>query len=293
MWTLVSATVVFIADQPARGANGSVACRGIDRRAPNSDSADRPAIGDHWTMTDARPSPSRADRENELRTEVAAVGSLITEPVTLPLTRLTYSIVRPADTDRLLDQVAGDPEQNLPYWAEIWPSGIALADAIARAPELVQGQRTLELGAGLGITACAALAAGAELTVTDYASEALALCGLNTLRNVGRGAATIRLNWRRPDPVLFELARGGFPVVLAADVLYERRDIAPLLALVERIVSPDGLLWLAEPGRAVAAAFVETARARGWAGSSETHAGPWPDPKDAGVVVTVHQLRRS
>ena len=25
-------------------------------------------------------------------------------------------------------RAAGDPEQNLPYWAEIWPSGIALAD---------------------------------------------------------------------------------------------------------------------------------------------------------------------
>ena len=55
MWTLVSATVVFIADHPTRGVNSSVAGRGLDGRIPNSDSADRPGIGDHWTMTDDSP----------------------------------------------------------------------------------------------------------------------------------------------------------------------------------------------------------------------------------------------
>jgi hypothetical protein len=84
----------------------------------------------------------------------------------------------------------------------------------------------------------------------------------------------------------------GYPVVLAADVLYERRDIAPLLNLIEKIVAPDGMLWLAEPGRAPAATFLEEASRRGWISSAEHWHGPWPDPGDEGVIARVHQLRR-
>ena len=81
-------------------------------------------------------------------------------------------------------------------------------------------------------------------------------------------------------------------MVLAADVLYESRDIEPLLAFFKRIVAPGGLLWLAEPGRGVAERFLERAAQHGWAGSRDEHSGPWPDPKDEGVVVRLYQLRR-
>jgi hypothetical protein len=83
-------------------------------------------------------------------------------------------------------------------------------------------------------------------------------------------------------------------VVLAADVLYERRDVDPLLALVERVVAPGGELWLAEPGRPPAARFLKSVGARGWIEESEQCAGPWPDPEDnrKGIVVTIHRLRR-
>jgi len=215
------------------------------------------------------------------------------ERIELPWSECAYRILRPPDMDHLLDRAAADPEQNLPYWAEIWPSGIALADAIARSPERVRGQRVLELGSGLGVTAVAALDAEADLTVADYSAEALLLCRYNTLRNAGREPEAIRLNWRRLGDELFARVGGGFPVVLAADLLYEARDVEPLLALVDRIVAADGLLWLAEPGRPVAQRFLDAARDAGWRGPTETHAGPWPDPKDDGVVVGIHELRRA
>ena len=210
----------------------------------------------------------------------------------LPLSGQPNYMLRPTDMDRLVDRVAYDPEQNLPYWAEIWPSGIALADAITERPGTVRGRRVLEVGAGLGVTAIAALRADAALTVADYASDALAFCRHNALRNAGREPRTLQLNWRRPEPALFDLAGAGFPVVLAADLLYETRDVDPLLVLLNRVVAPDGLLWLAEPGRAVACRFLEAASAAGWQAESDTHPGPWPDPKDAGVVVGLHRLRR-
>jgi hypothetical protein len=137
-----------------------------------------------------------------------------------------------------------------------------------------------------------ALAVGAQLTVADYSSESLLFCRYNALVKGGREPATLQVNWRDPSAELRTRAGPGFPVVLAADVLYESRDIEPLLDLVEWLVAPSGLLWLAEPGRNVAERFIEQATDRGWSDALSFHAGPWPDPRDANVAVTVHQMRR-
>jgi len=207
---------------------------------------------------------------------------------------VSFPIARPVDYDRLIDEAAADPEQNLPYWAEIWPSGVALAARIARTPEIVSGKRVLELGCGLGVTAIAALSAGADLLVTDYAPEALALCALNTLNQTGREPRLLRINWRETEWSREALHGEAFRVVLAADVLYERRDIEPLLALTEQVVTLGGELWLAEPNRVPALLVVETLKTRGWACDTERCDGPWPDPEDnrKGIVVSIHRLRR-
>jgi predicted nicotinamide N-methyase len=237
--------------------------------------------------------PTVAERLDQLRRDAERIGALTDVLVPLPRAGRLYEIAQPDDTERLLDRAASDPEQNLPYWAEVWPSGIALADEISGHRGDLRRQRVLELGSGIGVTAISALEADAELTVADYAPESLILCRYNALRHTGREPATIQINWRQPDGALFERPADGFPVILAADVLYETRDVEPLLALVGRGVAPGGLLWLAEPGRPAASRFLQAAREEGWAGMTKTHSGPWPDPKDEGVVVRIHRLRRA
>ena len=230
----------------------------------------------------------------QLELDAAAIGPLRTDRVSIPGTPCNYEITRPADFDLLLDSAAGDPEQNLPYWAEVWPSGIALAAALLDDPSPWVGQRALELGCGLGITATAALQCSMSLLATDYSSESLALCALNTARNAGRMPLTCRVNWREPDTAFFRMCGDGFPVVLAADVLYEARDVEPLVALVERMVAPGGTFWLAEPGRPPAQRFVAAMAVSGWCDNVGSCAGPWPDPEDTakGVVVRVHRMTR-
>ncbi len=231
----------------------------------------------------------RARLQQRLQAKFRLVDTL----VKLPWSGITYDIAQPASIAPLLDAAVHDPEENVPYWAITWPSGVALADLILAHCDEFAGRRTLELGCGLGITATAAVATGARLCVTDYGTEALLLCRLNTLRNAGGQPDTLQLNWRQPRPALFALATPAYPTVLASDVLYESRDVEPLLELVERLVAPDGTLWLAEPGRDVARRFVAAALAHGWLDEARQHDGPWTDLEDTGIVVTVHRLRRA
>jgi predicted nicotinamide N-methyase len=238
------------------------------------------------------PAQPSADRIAALLAQLPSDLALQDVLVTVPGGNETLTVTRPLDTDLLLDRATDDPEQNLPYWAELWPSGIALAAEILANPSMVAGQDVLELGSGLGITAAVAVGAGANLLATDYAAESLTLTRLTSQRHAGAEPDTLQINWRNPSSALLAAHPEGYPVVLAADVLYERRDIEPLLDLFDRVVAPDGVLWLAEPGRPPASIFLESANRAGWQFTTSTWHGPWPDPNDAEVVARVHQLRR-
>jgi predicted nicotinamide N-methyase len=225
-----------------------------------------------------------------------------------------YSLALPADPDGLLDQLAawqrGDSPPpvppgdgaasdarravaqglHLPYWALLWPSGMALAEALLAQRESMRGQRTLELGCGLGVTATAALQAGARLWAADCFGDALLFCRYNTLRNAGRMPSTLLLDWRTAAGRAQCAAAGPFALVLAADVLYEREDEAPLLDLIPRLLSPGGVLWLAHPGRRVAHSFVAAARERGWRERATDNERVWPYDTTP-TRVTLHRFR--
>lgn len=237
--------------------------------------------------------PSQPARVSELLASIEHTGPLVDASVAIPGDDTIVDVSRPADTDRLLDLIAGDSEQNLPYWAEIWPSGIALAGAILAHPARVHGMRVLELGCGIGVTAAIALAAGARLTVTDYAAEALALTRLTCLRHTGHEPEHCeRLNWRDQAALRALVDDEPFEIVVGADLLYERRDIVPLLAALDLLVAPGGALWLAEPGRPPAIEFLDALKRGGWQDDATRWDGPWADPADAGVAVQTHWLRR-
>ena len=165
----------------------------------------------------------------------------------------TLSILRPRDSEALLDEEAFEREEFLPYWAEVWPSGVALARHVSRLP--LAGRRVLELGCGLALPSIAAAVAGADVLASDWAPDAIALVAENARRN-GARLETALVSWSRPGPLV---ARAPFDLVLAADVLYERRDVPLLLDLLPRLGSE---ILLADPGRPAAAGFLAAARER-------------------------------
>jgi predicted nicotinamide N-methyase len=166
-------------------------------------------------------------------------------------------VLRPDDPASLLDEERFGVDEFMPYWAELWPSGLALARHVVTMP--LGGKRVLELGCGLGLPSLAATLAGADVLATDWAPEALALLERNAAAN-GLMVETAVLDWRSGAP-----PGSPFDLVLAADVLYEARNAEPLLAVLDDAVAPAGTALIADPGRRHAAPFFEAASARGWA----------------------------
>jgi len=161
-------------------------------------------------------------------------------------------IARPADAEGLLDEHAFEHEEFLPYWAELWPSALALARFVGG--RALKGARTVELGCGLGLPSLAAAVAGGRVTATDWAPDSIKMTAENARRN-GIEIEALTVSWTDPEPLL---ARAPWDLVLASDVLYETRNGEALLPLLPRLID-RGEIWLADPGRVAAGPFLERA----------------------------------
>jgi predicted nicotinamide N-methyase len=162
-------------------------------------------------------------------------------------------ILRPPEADALIDEERFGDDEFLPYWAELWPSGVALARVVAERD--LRGARVVELGCGLGIPSVVAALGGAHALATDWAPEALELAAANGRRN-GAGVETLICDWRDARELV---ERAPWDLVLAADVLYEHRNVEPLLDLLPRLARD---VLIAEPGRPFAREFFERAEER-------------------------------
>jgi predicted nicotinamide N-methyase len=170
----------------------------------------------------------------------------------LDIDGLSLSILRPQQADALLSEEAFEHEEFLPYWAELWPSGLALARVVRRRD--VRDLRILELGCGLAVPSIVAALGGAHVLATDWSPEALEVAAANADRN-GAAVETELVSWADSD----RLVRGSpWDLVLGADLLYEQRNVDQLLGLLPRL---GGEILVAEPGRPPSVRFFEEAAA--------------------------------
>lgn len=168
---------------------------------------------------------------------------------------LTLRIRRPPNPGDLIDEERFDDDEYMPYWSELWPAGVALARHVATAAHL-EGRRVLELGAGLALPSFAAALRGADVLATDWADDAMPLLRENAERN-GARIDTLVCDWRDADELV---RRGPWDVVLAADVLYEERNVEPLAELLSRLAAPEALVC--DPGRKFLEPFRGTVASR-------------------------------
>ncbi len=171
-------------------------------------------------------------------------------------------VVRPAEPDRMLD----DPDvlawnrrdDYMPYWAYLWPGAFLLAEAVAAENWAVHNSPALEIGCGLGLAGIVALSRGLKVVFSDYDEAPFEFVARSVAANGFDPASfsTRRIDWREP-------ADAQFPVILGADVLYERRLVALVADLLAARLAPGGLALIADPYRASAEGFAAEVSARG------------------------------
>jgi predicted nicotinamide N-methyase len=125
-----------------------------------------------------------------------------------------------------------------PYWAFAWAGGQALARYVLDHPEMVAGKRVLDIGAGSGLVALAAIRAGAATVLAaDIDAFSCAAIRLNAVAN------SCDISVTQDDLIGAVLA---WDVILVGDLFYER-------PLAERLLSWLGPLsipaLLGDPGR--------------------------------------------
>ena len=160
---------------------------------------------------------------------------------------VTINLVRPADPDRLLDTpdvlAWNQRDDYMPYWAYLWPGAFLLAEAVARR-DWPEGLKALEIGCGLGLAGLVALARGMTVEFTDYDTAPFDFIAQSAARNQFDPSrwSVARLDWRQPPPT-------RYPLVLGADVLYERRLVPMVADLLSQILEPEGMALTAGPYR--------------------------------------------
>jgi predicted nicotinamide N-methyase len=149
-----------------------------------------------------------------------------------------------------------DPDR-LPFWSVVWESAPLLCWWMA-ARGGWEGVPVLELGCGVGLAGLAASALGARVTQTDLFPEAVNLARLNAERNRIAGIRRLAADWRAWP------LRDRWPVILGADLVYERACHGPLLDVLDQALAPGGSVYLADPGRTVSQDFLSRAKAAAW-----------------------------
>jgi predicted nicotinamide N-methyase len=142
-----------------------------------------------------------------------------------------------------METEGGGANQDPPFWAAAWPGGQALARYVLDHPQVVAGRRVLDLGAGSGLVAVAALLAGASgVLASDIDPYSHTAIGLNAELNGVSGIDVV-------GDVL-----GGDPpeidVILAGDVCYDRDMTSRVLPFLGAAWLHGAAVYLGDPGRA-------------------------------------------
>lgn len=167
-----------------------------------------------------------------------------------------------ADTDEL------DALQSEPWWAFVWPGSFALAELLQTRPELVRGKRVLDVASGCGISALAALQAGAaHVIANDIDPWSLRAVELN-LSQAGEewahdAEAQGRLSYCGENLIgssVEEMGAQGVDlvdVILAGDICYEQPLAGEVRSWLTSLLSGKSppMVLVGDPGRAH---FVDT-----------------------------------
>ncbi len=181
-----------------------------------------------------------------------------TQKITLPVSNFTLELFKILNIDALYDALIakGDDhedvkDERIPYWAELWPAALAMAQYISQQTNFSKDTTVLEIGAGLALPSLVIGKMVNHVTITDYLPEAIEFAAKNWNLNHTHAAHFTLLDWRNPDPAF------AADLLIASDVAYEKRMFSYLPQAFEVLCKPNGRVLLSEPNRGFAQDFLK------------------------------------
>jgi predicted nicotinamide N-methyase len=128
-----------------------------------------------------------------------------------------------------------------PFWAFAWAGGQALARWVLDHPDCVRGKRVLDFASGSGLSAIAAMKAGAsEVIANEIDRFAIAAITLNAKVN------DVRLQYVFDDLIGRD---DGWDTVIAGDVCYEREMSERVFGWLTALAARGATVLMGDPGR--------------------------------------------
>ena len=234
---------------------------------------------------------SAANNQPFIHTTPAEAVSQLTYK-TIEIGTRTFQIAYPGNADQLLDhpstQAAFNADEYMPYWADLWPAAQMLGTALLTqqtqlSKTLPKGSTVLEIGCGVGLPGIVALSLGYRVIFSDYDATAVDFAARNAANNGFDNFETLPLDWRSPPGL-------QVPLILAADVIYEERNIEPLIALIQTVLSPTGICLLSDPDRSTRGGFCYALKRAKLRFEKQKTAAPGPNGRV--VTGTIYRISR-
>lgn len=170
-----------------------------------------------------------------------------------------YRILGPANFEELIDDPRVEArfavDEFMPYWAEFWPAARLLAEEVATWPQAdaANPATVFEFGCGLGLIGLVAQRLGYRTTLSDYDDDALAFVLESAKLNDLPAPNVAFVDWREDYPHLRS------DRILAAEVLYEKRNLVPIAQFLAKHLNPGGFALLIDGNRQTADPFPKVA----------------------------------
>jgi predicted nicotinamide N-methyase len=119
------------------------------------------------------------------------------------------------------------------------------------------GLHALEIGCGLGLAGVVALSRGLRVTFSDYDATAVEFAARNARINGYTNFDTLVMDWNHPPEGL------KVRVLLASDLVYETRNVPPIVSLIKRILAEDGVALVTDQDRIPSALLRELLQREG------------------------------
>lgn len=163
-------------------------------------------------------------------------------------------------------------EELCPYFGVVWPAARGLAEYLAkRETSELKNKTVLELGCGLALPSLLAAKLGAKVISTDFHPVVPEFLESNIKRNEITHLNYYSVNWEKEAHSFSNL-----DWIIGSDILYERRYPESLAKTIKSLVSKNGKVVIADPGRPYLQNFVDAMKSLGFKYKTEIIKVPNP-----------------